>query len=552
IDYSFETASKTENANRKILIGPIDCDITKPFLNVSENEYILNSDLSGNIIIFGQNSEQTTNAFNEFIKRYIPYYLNSVWKLNIPEYIGGKRASNVYNCGGGLDLENDPSSYMQIINDTSREQFDNYITTLSKNGYKEISNNCSINNLYVQYYNSQNNRLVYAYYIDSLKQANIIEDTTSIPKNEFEYFSSDDEVNIYQYAMMYNRNGNGDFVGDSYPNCGMFYIIKSADNRLFLIDGGDKKQATDKATKELYKFLHEITGKQEDEKIDIACWFLTHAHQDHYSFVDKLINLFPPEKLNIERIMCNIPTDTDFELGEKIKKNYTNVKFIKLHTGQKLSLGNIKIEVLFTHEDYVDNFFGTSIINDFNNTSTVLKLFINGKTMIISGDWGGCDTTEPVEYSRGLNRMMAMHTNHLINNLKSDILQVSHHALNPYMDSYNSSVSAKYAFVPAADVKLEQQAHPNVVNVNINQIQKYGCNPENIYFASRYIYCLNISKNGKINIAVDNIRGADTGDNVITKNMIEQDYINDTLKAYNAYRVPLKQEFLNWKKIHSK
>ena len=199
---------------------------------------------------------------------------------------------------------------------------------------------------------------------------------------------------------------------------------------------------------------------------------------------------------------------------------------------------------MFTHEDHADPVTGKYVLQDENSASTVLRLHLNGRTMVLSGDWGGGDTTAPPEYAAGIVRMLVKHTSATENHMKSDILQVAHHALNPYMGLYNAEIAPAYAFVPASDVKLEQQCYPHVVNVNVEQVIGAGCDPDRVYFASRYTYALHIDQSGNITVAAENIRGADTGDDPSTDWVVEQDYMNVTLKAYDAYRIPTERRSL--------
>lgn len=66
---------------------------------------------------------------------------------------------------------------------------------------------------------------------------------------------------------------------------------------------------------------------------------------------------------------------------------YPNCKFVKLHTGQSFTLQGIKFDVLFTHEDAVDT-TGKNVITDFNDTSTILKMLMDGKSFMLLGDGG--------------------------------------------------------------------------------------------------------------------------------------------------------------------
>lgn len=542
---------------RLILIGNVRHDIVKSYAEtLSSDSFLLTADETGNVVALGSNDVYTTLAL-ESLRVYLHNDHTVEWQLNVPEYIGGVRAQNVYNAGDGKDMGADlDACRMQLITRTNREQFDAYLVTLKQAGYTEIARNEEFENVYVQYYHTTEQRLVYTYYIDALGDVRVIEDGASVPETAFEYSCPDGDITVYQYAMMYNRKGYvgdpGD-PGDSYASNGMFYIIRLADNRLILIDGGDPRQTTDAATDELYRFMQEITNTKDHERINIACWFLTYQHPDNYSFIQQFMNRYTMDQINIERVMYNIPNGWCAHLGDQILSHYPDAKFIKPHTGQRITLGNIDLEVMFTHEDYVDRVSGTSMITESNNESTVLRLHMNGRTMIVAGDWGGAGRNDwgPTEYISGITRMLAMHTTENGgNSLHSDILQVSHHGMNPFMPQFNKAVAAEYVFIPTTDVMLSVHAVIGTVTANIEQVTEAGCDPERIYFASRYTYCLHIDPNGIITVGAETIRGSDTGDNPDTE-MVEQDYLNVTLKAYDAYRIPTKEEFENWYTIHN-
>lgn len=533
---------------------------------------------NGRVAIHATNDRMLQEAIAYFLKTYVtgnddgvlslPVDLNYLyneatsgtrkgWQLSVPAYLGGVVSSSAYNNGPGLTITAESAlSRMQAISGTNRAEYDNYLETLAANGYTEIAKTEFNGNVFAQYKNKTNNRLVYAYLWAALNEVRVIEDKASVAETDFEYTytpAAGEETAIYQYAMMYNRNGNGNQVGDPYPNCGMFYIVRLADNKLILIDGGASNQATDAATAELMKFMREITGKSETEKVDIAAVLISHAHGDHKTFVEQLVNKYSTE-INIERAVYNLP-NWDYggftALGKALKEKFPNIKFIKPHAGQNLQLGNISIDIITTHEDIVDADTGATRIIDFNSTSTVYRLNVNNKTIMIMGDWGGGDTRAPADYAETERRLLAVYANATTGEsyLKSDIIQIAHHALNPYMENINKAIAAKYAFFPAADVALASQAHPNVVNVNYNQFIAAGGVAEQVYFSSRYTYCLAIAQDGTITVAAQNIRGADTGDNPNTT-VVEQDYVNVTLKAYKPYRVPTEQEFTNWNIIH--
>ena len=489
------------------------------------------------------------------------------WLLpDAPSYEGGILSEAAYNIGGGLDISPESEiGRMQVIRETNGAEFAAYCQKLETRGYERVYENAYMDNRFVQY--RKNGALLYTYYIAAWGEVRVIDDVAGVSVPEFEYVyepAEGESIALYQYAMMFNRNGNGNQKGDPYGNCGMFFILRLADNSVVLIDGGDIRQATAKAAAELMKFLREITHTTEKEKVRIASIFISHFHDDHKRFLDRLVDSYS-DQIVIERAFYNLPTGCQPSFpafGRKLAEKFPETKFLKAHTGQKIRMGGMLIEVVTTHEDMVDAVSGRFIARDQNNTSTPLKLTINGRTMMMLTDWGGGHTVAPPEYEVVEPRFFGMYQSGEGEYafIKSDIIQVTHHALNPYMGKVNAAIGAEYAFFPAADVEMASQAHPNVVNVNYDQLLAAGTDPEKVYFASRYTYCLDFARDGTITVAAEPIRGADTEDDPNTPNLDrhgvpqehlkEQDYVNVTLKAYRPYRVPTDGEFANWALLH--
>ena len=105
-------------------------------------------------------------------------------------------------------------------------------------------------------------------------------------------------------------------------------------------------------------------------------------------------------QLTLERVFFNLPSyytsTTIFTDGRGnhsklityIQKYFGNdVKFIQVHAGQSFYLADVKINVMYTHEDIVNASNAVSnVANDFNNSSTVLDIEFNGKSFWLLGD----------------------------------------------------------------------------------------------------------------------------------------------------------------------
>ena len=113
----------------------------------------------------------------------------------------------------------------------------------------------------------------------------------------------------------------------------------------------------------------------------------------------------------------------------------------KPHTGDKLQLADVTIEILHTHEDLVDPINGKSSIpsTGFNDSSMVARFSTEGMSMLILGDASDLTAQSmPTYYS---------------DYLKSDIVQLAHHVANELPEVYEA-VKAKYVFAPTCPERL--------------------------------------------------------------------------------------------------
>ena len=242
----------------------------------------------------------------------------------------------------------------------------------------------------------------------------------------------------YRLAPEYNTSG--------YLNCGMLLVICASDGSLVIIDGGASAQMQGGASYALDRFLHSISGKGEDEKVRISAWFISHTHQDHLcGFFDFLKER--TERYSLERVIVNLPCldgretvgclPTLCELSRFLAEFYPSCSEYKPHTGDEIKLGDIKLEMLYTHEDAVNAESGVFESENFNDTTTVLRATVGKMRVLILGDIDQvaervlCDTM-PSEM------------------LTSDIVQVAHHNFYPIDRAYGYA-NAKIACFPQSE-----------------------------------------------------------------------------------------------------
>ena len=106
------------------------------------------------------------------------------------------------------------------------------------------------------------------------------------------------------------------------------------------------------------------------------------------------------------------------------------------------NLADVSFEVLYTHEDGVDAATGISYISDVNDTSSVIRITIDGETFIVLGDLNkpSGETNLIANWSAGY--------------LKSDCVQIAHHVMNPVQNLYNI-IQAEVLLVPQSRYGIE-------------------------------------------------------------------------------------------------
>ena len=368
--------------------------------------------------------------------------MENLWKLEkIPAYSGGELNPTLFNCGSGLKPDffgpTGEESRMQVVTKTSKEEFCTWCGLLEEKGFERVFENENEAGLFRQY---KGEKTVYAYYIFNERTARIIEDNSGVTVPEFASPASrsvHDDTALMQFGLLY-----GDMIKKVTCDCGMLYCIRLRDNRLIVVDGGEIEQATEAATDEFFARISDLTGNP--EKIIIAAWFCTHPHDDHMDFFCRMLRKFG-DKLFVERAMFNFAShsllggsfnessQSQVTTMERILENNPEVKYLKLHTGQKFELSGAEVEVILTHEDMLTR-HAPKFYEGMNETSTILKISFDGKSIIFLGD---------AHVSNG-NAIVGRYPEGA---LSCGFLQVAHHCINNVENIY-AYIKTEYMLIP--------------------------------------------------------------------------------------------------------
>ncbi len=222
----------------------------------------------------------------------------------------------------------------------------------------------------------------------------------------------------------------------------MGYVIKTAEGKIIVIDGGLEKPghiATTESEGYLFAQLQEITG-QENPVID--AWIFTHAHSDHMLEFARMVENHNGE-FTVNNFYYNFKAMRDAGMTPGDDAAYDRFKaafntymgsetaydeFDATERGDSFTLDGVQVNFIYhpTPESKID---GT------NNASLIFTVTVDGQKILFLGDLG----------ENGGIKMLSTCT---AEELKSDIVQMAHHGQNGVLRDVYEAVDAKVALWP--------------------------------------------------------------------------------------------------------
>ena len=370
--------------------------------------------------------------------------LKADWKVDFP-----KPEGEGIQLDGTVDVGTNSLEYIYTGAGVNAAAYNAYCTKLEAAGYtvQKGSANQMGNDLFRMYVNESQKVALYVY-LSTYSYAAQYNDTESLPGIRIIATGTDNKTLPSEAMLDATAYNNRTYLTTASKKTGITqmklnyaagsfgnsYFYTLADGTFVVYDGGSNKGATDSdniwdCLNAAYKLVHG-TEPTTAKPIHIRAWLLSHEHMDHYSaFRDFCKDYGKESTLRLDALLFN-PVSASQRVNSNnpeatVQNNIATFQgyvtggfdLVKVHTGQTFYFVNLKLEVLYTHEDAYPK-----RLEYFNNSSTIFRGTLKTEdasgnptesTMIWMGD------SERI----GGRRIMAAYGT----GLKSDMVQVAHH-----------------------------------------------------------------------------------------------------------------------------
>lgn len=381
------------------------------------------------------------------------------WDLaGVPAYTDGDLRPELFCVGSGRadDAEGltGEEGYMYVVEQTSAEAFTAYANALPDAGFTQEFAREDAYGIYRGY--RKDGVRLYAYFIRSYGTARIITDRVSCSLDEFS-MSSDapkfPDTALMQFGMRYADDPAGGDTKGVLADCGMTYLWRTRSGKLIFVDGGEIEQCTPTAMQELVTRMHDLTGTAPGEKMTVALWICTHPHDDHMDMFRVLLEQYGGE-INVERVMFNFPAasvvppaDYVRAMRRTLAKACPGALYLKPHTGMKLQMDSVEIEILLTAEDSL------TLVGKVtpNKSSLMMRFSFEGSTAVLLADAND-------ELGGHFSRY------HEPAPIRCDYLQTAHHLINLDETIY-SQIVTENVLIPESRYVLQHRHWDNYLNL---------------------------------------------------------------------------------------
>ncbi len=327
------------------------------------------------------------------------------------------RDLSVTDCGDGV--------FLRVCDDISDELFDRLVEDCSVGVPQRLSHTKIAGNRFL--YVEHDEDFTYFMYFPARRQVRILfgEKGGLVPDQLGEKARYNGEKSLTQVAP-----------NDAEKNFGMCYIFSLGEGHFLIYDG-----LGDRGGDEVKIFDSLTAATPEGKRPVVDAWILTHPHFDHIAGVHRfaqcyadavevrsfVMNMAAPERYPV--IRWKDAADCYAKWLPGIFAAYPEAKVWKVHTGQSFSVGDARIEVLYTQEE--DDTGALTV----NNSSLVTRVFFCGKSFFFPDDIIGEAACQLIHDLYG-------------SYLKSDFYQTAHHGFDTHALSFYYDVDPEEILWP--------------------------------------------------------------------------------------------------------
>ena len=292
-------------------------------------------------------------------------------------------------------------AFTYIYDSVSRDLYEDCCNMLYEEGFAQYTEN--------EFNSSDNKNNYFTTFVSTLAQVDVVfhqpanrmyatvtpRASSVLPQREATSYKK----LLGDYPTIWTQYGLED-IDNSQPSLG--YIIRIADGSFIIINSGEDFEGVEER-------MYSILKKQapDPDNIVISAWLFTHAAPDNTGGFIRFANKYSnDDSITVKQFVCNLPDDSlmannPYE-GEQVHlrhamERFENAEILKPHTGNVLYYADVRINILYSQEDYLF----VSDFGNYNTASLVTQFVIDDGSVIlvgadhpvsgVTGNYEGCE-----------------------------------------------------------------------------------------------------------------------------------------------------------------
>lgn len=400
---------------------------------------------SGKIYLYGSDYDELCAGYTYFCNNLDHFMKKDAYGYIFPEdtefvssSVDSLRAVPKYSKAKSYTLfDTGVDGYGAYYGNTKLDDYKTYKNELLANGYQQEVENTINGNCFLTLFDAEKKYTISLNYIQCESKLMCFID----PFINLNYRGDNNDTSLNIQPLLTQVS-----VIHGYNKDGMSYLYRLKDGRFIVIDGGWAEGG-----KVQSKHLYDLIVEQNKlEKPTIACWILTHIHEDHIGAFIEFAKEYS-DKVTIQSFCDDLGSkksiadglDSSYAIKNNDSSNMTNyydvvenyldkATHIRAHAGLKFYLGGAEIEFLLTYNDQFPNTY-TNL--ETNAASSIFTVTLEDQRVLYLAD---CMPTEG-------QLLMDMYDDYL----SCNFMQMAHHGYNGATIELYQLINPIVAFWPS-------------------------------------------------------------------------------------------------------